>query len=153
MDKQVTDIKKKEAEAITEKTETFTVKTRKIKWAHRVGILPVERKFELRHITAGNLVRISSLMADVDIDLERVSYKDGIANMAMHTPKIIRAIATAVYNGKDEPPASLINYLTWHMDVAEMSAAILKVFKMLDVLGFTITIALMKKASLLNQES
>jgi hypothetical protein len=148
------EINKKEVAAVTAKGESLTVKVGKLNWKHKIRLVPKEQTFVIKPVCAGNLMRISELLLDIDIDLESESgWKDGLKTLAKHTPAIIEMLAIAIHNERTEPPKKLVEYLFANTDTNTMMAGLLTVIKQLNVTSFTITIALLKKVSLMNPGS
>ena len=99
------EINKKEVAAVTAKGESLTVKVSKPGWKHKIRLMPKEQTFVIKPVSSGNLMRISELILDIDIDFEsETGWKNGLKTLAKHTPAIIEILAIAIHNERSEPP-------------------------------------------------
>jgi hypothetical protein len=104
---------------------------------------PRVRKFELRPIVAGNLIRISDLLLSVDVKFfvnEGQILNENYTAMSKHAKTMARVLAIGLHGKESEPPESLVKFILANFSASEMRTVISYVIKQMNVAGFMNTI-------------
>lgn len=127
-------------DAILEKGVDFTVTVAKPTILHRLGLLRKERRFVIKPLHPGTLLRISRLILDMDIDVLRDAGDDlfskGVLSIDKHMDTMVKIIAHAIENAENEPSHRLMKYLRENLTVSEMLKIIILVTRQMDVKDF-----------------
>lgn len=148
------DIQKKAAATITGKTKKVTMRVNRIGWLHRLGLIPKEKTFEIRPITAGNLIRISALLIDLGVEVDTQDFwGESLKAVTNNTEDLVKVCAYAIHNDKSEPPQKLIDFILYNASAETLSKILLIVVKQLNVKDFMSSIISIKGVSLMKSGS
>jgi len=121
----------------------------------RRGILPKSKKFVIRPLVMGTLIRVSKIMVDMKFT-EKVSSENfttqGMEMMAGHTNELIDIIALAIENRESRPNKRLTKLIRKNATPQEIVELINVVVSQMDVGNFMKSIISIKGVSLLQKE-
>ncbi len=143
------------ADAILQEGIDFHIDVDKQNILHRIGILKKSRKFIIKPLVAGTLIRISRLMVDMkfpetDINKDDI-YTLGITLIDSNMIKVVELIAYAVINSEKKPDKKLIKFLRTNLTQKEIYEIVRIIVTQLDVTNFMSTIISIKGMSLLKK--
>lgn len=140
------EIIKQEADALIQEPITLTIdipaKNRVHKLLQQKKILPVKKVFQVRPLVLGSLIRISKLLADIDvakIDKEKFA-EVSFELMQGHSETMAKIAAIAVTNEKKEPSKALVNFFLYQLTAKELFSVVQIVLKQMDVQSFLLGI-------------
>ncbi|WP_343302847.1 hypothetical protein AAHN97_14980 [Chitinophaga niabensis] len=114
---------------------------------------PTKRKFELKPIVLGNLVRISKRLLTVDMDIFEQGGNILVANYTAiqnHSTALAEIVAIGMTNQREEPSPRLVRFILNNFTAVELLNVVTKVVKMMEIGAFMNTIISAKGMSLLN---
>jgi PDZ domain-containing secreted protein len=134
-----------------------TITVNKITWLHLLHILPKKRKFIIKPIVLGTLLRISKEVYAItdpgdtselkDINLVAKTLEIALSD----TEHLINVLAFVITNSKKMPSQRLKNFLRENLDTNESFKLITVMVGQLNVMSFINSITLIKRVSLLNK--
>lgn len=146
------DVHKFAADTILQEGIDFIVEVEKQNWLHRVGILPKEKKYIIKPLVAGTLIRISKIMVDMKFT-EKISKEDfmtvGIELMSDNINPLVEIIAYAVTNSESKPSKKLLRFLRANITMVEILDLLSLVIKQMNVAPFMSSIISVKGMSLI----
>jgi hypothetical protein len=151
------DIAEKTVKAIMQEPIEVRVTINRLNLLHRIGILKKERKFILRPLYLGTLLRISKVVFDIKDIQEEGELKDinlvakALEMALMNTDKLIDVIALAITNNKILPDKKLKKFLMENLDAQQAFQLVTMISAQINVLSFINSIILIKRVSLINQ--
>ncbi|HRQ17702.1 MAG TPA: hypothetical protein PL085_11540 [Agriterribacter sp.] len=143
------------SEAVTDKPVELTVDILPQGMIHallqRVGIIPKQKVFKVRQITLGNLIRISGLIISIDTEFkdEKEYWQQSYLAMDKHGIALSEIVAIGLYNRKDEPPNSLIEFVKNNFTPNELMGVFAIIMRQMSVSAFMSSIVLIKGANIL----
>jgi hypothetical protein len=143
--------------AIFQEPVTVTISVNKITWLHRLRILPKKRKFIIKPIVLGTLLRISKEAFSMTDPGDLLHHKDiNLVAKALEiaftdTESLINVLALAITNEKKLPSKRLKYFLRGNLDTVESFNLVAVIVGQLSVMSFMNTITLIKRVSLLNK--
>jgi hypothetical protein len=115
------------------------------------GIRPKKRTLIIEPIVLGNLIRISKLLIEVDMNV--FDLKDLLESNYQAISKygdiISRIVAIAIHNKKDAPPKSLEAFISYNFTPQELLSVLGIVVQQMNVTGFMSSIISIKGFSVL----
>jgi hypothetical protein len=133
---------KQEADALIQEPVKLTIditpKNRIHAYLQSKKLLPKKKDYYVKPLVLGSLVRISKLLADLDIKkLEKGAFADdSIGMMKDHGLTMATIAAIAVTNEKKEPSKALIDLFLYHLSASELFKVVQIVLKQMDVQSF-----------------
>lgn len=153
---QESQILKNEVDTILQKGIPFSVSYYKKNFGliQKIG-LKRERKFIIYPIYMGTMLRISSLLVDVELqditeetdDIEILQI--GIKAISENADKAARIVALAVTNSEKEPDERLIKFFKHNLTSAEFVKILTKALQQMDIKSFLSFMVSIKKVSLM----
>lgn len=114
-----------------------------------------QRVFKIHQITYGNLIRISQMLLNVEVDEGFLTSANLMNNtfqiLSKHGDTIARIVATALYNRKDEAPIQLIDFIKSNFSSKEIFEVFSIILRQMDITSFISTIITMKGLSVLEE--
>lgn len=115
------------------------------------GLIPKVRTMVIHPITMGNLMRISKLLVDIDMNI--FDFKNLLESnyqaMAKYGDHVVNVVAIAVHNKKTNPPAELAEFIRYNFTSQELFTVLGLVARQMNVTGFMSSIISIKGMSLL----
>lgn len=118
------------------------------------GRLPEKRVFVIRPIVYGNMIRISRLFLEIDMEVldEKNLLEGNYRLMDQYGEKLAEVIAVAVQNTKAKPSRALTNFFVEQCSSWELYRICLIVRKMMGVQNFMNTIISMRGLTVLEKK-
>ena len=148
-------VRKDVANAILQEGVDFHIDYNNPNILRRKGLLPKSKKYVLKPLVMGTLIRISEIMVDMEFTEKVTNEKfteQGIQMMAEHTEKLIEIIALAIKNTEDKPSWQLKRLIRKNATVTDLLSLITVVVSQMDVGNFMKSIISIKGVSLLEKE-
>lgn len=139
----------------TETTIEFTVapQHKLQRWLQKKGWLPSKKKYQMRPITLGNLIRISRLLLTINPDVEQLKkgkFLDISYHAVMnHSETIVKICAIAIKNAKADPGAALQSELRHNLTAKELMTILMIVLQQMDISAFMQSIILIRGLNVL----
>ncbi|MEO6610747.1 MAG: hypothetical protein ABIT05_01400 [Chitinophagaceae bacterium] len=147
MEKEVKQTLEQVADTVLENTVTFEIiilpQTPVHRWLQKVGWIPAKKNFVIKPIVLGSLLKISDLL--LSIDLEQLQKGKGYLEtsyhlVSRHTDTMVRVIAIAIQNTRQEPSGSLMSLLRNNLSSKELMTLLSLVLKQMDLQNFIASI-------------
>jgi hypothetical protein len=148
------------ADAVLEKPVTFEIilipQTPVHRWLQRKGWRPSKKSFTIKPVVLGSLLRISDLL--LSIDLEILQKGKGFLDksyhlVSHHTDTLVRIIAIAIQNTRQEPSSALISLLKTNLSTKELMTLLSLVLKQMDLQNFIASIISIRGLNVLESEA
>lgn len=128
------------------------------KFLRWVKVSPPMKTFYISQITLGNLIRISKLLTSIDSSIFNPKNNDNILNnvykaMEDHGHSLAVIVAISLYNKKDMPDKSLIEFVETNFTAKEILSVVSVVIKQMDVTSFMTTIISVKGINILESQT
>jgi|GEM_PF-3015008 len=152
------DILAKVSDLITERVVTFDISIiPQGKWhklLQRWKIMPTKKSLSIRPVVYGNMVRISKELLSIEAELLKNSsnLEKSLHIISTQGEPIIRAIAIAIQNTRNEPSQALINLLKENLTAMEILSLYAFLMERMDIKSFIATINSIKGLNVLSVE-
>ena len=151
------DVLQRVSDTVTNQPITITVD---VKDRSRLDVLLRRNKirvFEVSQITLGNLIRISKLLREIDVNEFKSITKETILDsnyslMERHGHCLAKIVATALHNRKNGAPVELIEFIEANFTASELLNVLSVVLKQMDVASFMSTIISIRGLSILENQ-
>lgn len=120
--------------------------------AQFIGLMPKSQTFQVRPITLGNMIRISSLLVAIDDDIAN-TIKKGFDSVTKYGDKIVEAVSIGLHNQKSEPPDYLKSFVANNLTAPELADVLAVILKQLHIQDFINSIVLIKGLNVLDLTS
>lgn len=108
------------------------------KWLQRKKLLPKKRMFLIHPMVLGSLIRISKLIADLEVSIDKLDAETSYNLIKDHGRTMATIAAIAVTNERKEPTESLINFFLYRLTSNELASLVNVVLKQMDVQSFLV---------------
>jgi hypothetical protein len=117
------------------------------------GLYPKVKKFIIRPITLGNLIRISKLLLGIDMTIfdRSAILESNYLLIERHTRQLAQIVAIAIHNSRQEPPESLVNLVVDNFSSKELLGTIHIVLKQMDISNFMSSIISVRGLNVLDR--
>jgi hypothetical protein len=117
------------------------------------GISPKVKKYNIRPITLGNLIRISKLLLGIDMTIfNRSSIMESNYQLIdKHTRQLAEIVAIAIHNSRHAPSESLINMVVDNFTCKELLGTIHIILKQMDISNFMSSIISVRGLNVLDR--
>lgn len=108
-------------------------------WLQKKGWSPAKKKYQIRPIVLGNLIRISRLLLTINPDIlkQGKSLLDVAYQMVSdHGVTVAQILAIAVQNNQQEPNPKLVREINQNMTAKEMITLLALVLQQMDLTSF-----------------
>lgn len=127
----------------------YGIKAKVERFFRNIGLVATERTFEIKPITAGVLLKISSKLSEVELDdtvfnNDKEAFHVGLEAIKKYKDVIIYIAACAIWGKKTEPPKWLIRILddnTTPRDLYKILGEVIKKMGVQDFLQLTASVA------------
>jgi hypothetical protein len=148
---------KASAEAILDKTRTITVDVKPQTWferlAMRMGWMAKQRKFDVKPLCLGSVMRISKLFLDIEDDALKNNLLNGTYTLINGaTPHVIQAVAIGICNSRKEPSKKLLRFIENNFTQEELLCLFQVVYQQMDIQSFLRSIILIKGTNVLQMQ-
>src|SRR6059058_3473634 len=121
MQKEEKEVLAQSAQSLTDKTITVNIEIISPTWWQQLFKIKV-KKFTIKPICLGTLIKISEQLLSIDIDSEQ---NDNIMILSQklmiaHSTTLAYVVALAIVNRKKEPPQSLVEFLQYNITAQEL---------------------------------
>jgi hypothetical protein len=145
------------ADTVIAKAIEFEITIQPRNWLHRwlqeKNLRPTKKRFSIRPIVLGSLLRISKLLLTVDTrNLQKISLDVFHRFVDGNVETCIEVLAIAVHNCRTEPPRSLKNLLRDNVTPAELAKLLQLVLHQMDLRNFTNAIISIRGLSVLDND-
>ena len=156
------EILEKVADSVTNEPVKITVDIKPQGWVDRVlkklGLIRPVKTFFITQVTLGNLIRISKLLRSIDGSIFNFKNNENILEnvyyaMEKHTTSLSTIIAISLYNKKDMPDKSLVDFVETNFNSENMLSVVSVVIKQMDVTSFMTTIISIKGINILESRT
>ncbi len=119
----------------------------------RLGLEPAVKVLSIQPITLGNMVRISRLMLSIEVSpFERQNIiSESMLAIEKYSETAATVIATAIYNRRRRPPASLVRFILNQFTASDLKSTLLAVIQQMDLSNFTGALIALRGLDLLNK--
>lgn len=148
------DILNKAADTLLEKPIEIVLNVNNQGIFHKMHILPKSRKFHIKPITLGNLVRISQSLLEVEFNTQAEDiWTESLKAVQQHAKKMVMVTAYAIHGKRSEPPTRLISFLEDNLNARELNQVLMVVISQMNITDFMTSIISIKGMSLLKKGS
>lgn len=140
--------------AIMEETVTLQVDIRPRSWIHKLLIwwkwMPAVKKLVIEPITFGSVIKISGILAKMNIDFlkDENLLNEYYKAVDREGRNIAKVIAIAVVNGEKDPPDHLVRFILRNFRPRDLLNTFSIVHRQMDVTNFIHSMVLMGKMNL-----
>lgn len=147
-------ILKKAADTLLEKPQEIVLKVNNPGVLHHMRILPKSRKFQIKPLTLGNLVRISQILLEVEFNTQAEDiWTESLKAIRQHARRMVMVAAYAIHGKRSEPPVRLIKFLEDNLNAMELNQVLVIVISQMNITDFMTSIISIKGMSLLKKGS
>jgi len=122
------------------------------RYLQRWKLLPCKRRFTIRPICFGSLIRISRLILSIDVsvfDLKNLLDSNYKA-IEQHAGTMAEVVAVAIQNDRHEPSRHLVNFILRNFTAQEMQKVMAIVLQQMNVTSFMTSIISMRGMNVLD---
>jgi len=133
------------SDALVEKGVDFEISVSHPNILHRMKILKTVRKFTIKPLHYGTIIRISGIIHNID-EVEKLNnyVTEGIESIHKNANKIVEVIAFAITDTKSEPSIFLKNFIKWNLTPIELQTLLNIIIKQMRIIEFLQSIILVK---------
>jgi len=153
------EVRQDAVDTILEKGIDFTITVQNTNILHKLKLLPTKRKFVIRPITMGTLLKISKILLGMDASEltnamkgtdKGINFLDlGAKNIVENKDKLIQMVAYGIVNQEKEPPKRLIKFLNENLTAKEALKLLTAIIQQMNINPFLASLISMKGINLL----
>jgi len=148
------EIANKTSDTLTDTGQEITIIVNHPGILHHLHILPTSKKFILKPLVLGTLQRISAKLVGIGCELKSEDmWEESLKSSATNSKEMAEIIALAIWNRKQLPPKSLVEFIYYNLSSAELFNILMVVIKQMNVKDFMTSIMSVRGLSLLNRGS
>lgn len=151
-------VRRDTVDTILEEGIDFTISVQQKSILHRLHLAPRKRKFVIRPLNMGTLLKISEILLGIDADElthairgeSDVNFLDlGAKTIVEHKDAVVKMIAYGIVNRPKDPSRRLLRFLDENLTAKEALKLLTVVVQQMDVNPFLASLVSMKGINLL----
>lgn len=139
-------------DAVTSKETTIDFdiypQNRLQRWLQKKGWKPSKKKYVMRPIVSGNILRISRLLLSIEMDHDTLKKGFSIETFHQiardHTETMIEVLAIGIHNQRSEPSVQLKEDIRWNLNASDMFRLLVVLLQQMNPTVFIQSIILMR---------